>query len=617
MNLKTIFSRMKRLMLISCMILMCDVGAFAQSIQNVKGTVLDASTQEPMIGVTVREKGTTNGAVTDINGNFTLNNVKKGADIVFSYVGYNTRSVAASRASGTILMDEEKNALNEVVVVGYGTQKKANLSGAVSAVDGEKLAAKPSSDVLSAMQGEMPGVTVLRSSGEPGSETSGLRIRGFSSANSTSTLVLIDGVEGDLSLLNADDIESISVLKDAAASAIYGARAAAGVVLVTTKSGADEKPRINYNGYYAVNLPGNMPERLPAWEEQAWINEGRLNQGGKTEWNPEQSSWVGNPNFNYRPNNTNGRWDEFSATNWVDEGTRNYSDQTNHSLSVSGGSSKMNYLVSGNYFYKNGMLKYGKNNNTRVNLHAKVKFELNNYLDFGVNVQYQSRKNNAPSAGAGAILNNLYGSRARQLLYNPTEDVNYQTNPYNGDLQFNAIQVMKEGGVNETLYEAFLGKGELTIKNLMKGLRINLSASRRAGYYSARAERHYLVWYGMKGDNVRQSYNSPNQLFRSKNNDYHDMFEATVNYETNVKLHNFKILLGSSYENYRKDEISATAKNMNSNDFYSFNYYDSSEATNTSLSDNIQPWSMMSYFGRFNYNFAERYLFEANIRYDG
>ena len=486
MNLKTIFSRMKRLMLISCMILMCDVGAFAQSIQNVKGTVLDASTQEPMIGVTVREKGTTNGAVTDINGNFTLNNVKKGADIVFSYVGYNTRSVPASRASGTILMDEEKNALNEVVVVGYGTQKKANLSGAVSAVDGEKLAAKPSSDVLAAMQGEMPGVTVLRSSGEPGSETSGLRIRGFSSANSTSTLVLIDGVEGDLSLLNADDIESISVLKDAAASAIYGARAAAGVVLVTTKIGADEKPRINYNGYYAVNLPGNMPERLPAWEEQAWINEGRLNQGGKTEWNPEQSSWVGNPNFNYRPNNTNGRWDEFSATNWVDEGTRNYSDQTNHSLSVSGGSSKMNYLVSGNYFYKNGMLKYGKNNNTRVNLHAKVKFELNNYLDFGVNVQYQSRKNNAPSAGAGAILNNLYGSRARQLLYNPTEDVNYQTNPYNGDLQFNAIQVMKEGGVNETLYEAFLGKGELTIKNLMKGLRINLSASRRAGYYSAR-----------------------------------------------------------------------------------------------------------------------------------
>ena len=251
MNLKTIFSRMKRLMLISCMILMCDVGAFAQSIQNVKGTVLDASTQEPMIGVTVREKGTTNGAVTDINGNFTLNNVKKGADIVFSYVGYNTRSVAASRASGTILMDEEKNALNEVVVVGYGTQKKANLSGAVSAVDGEKLAAKPSSDVLAAMQGEMPGVTVLRSSGEPGSETSGLRIRGFSSANSTSTLVLIDGVEGDLSLLNADDIESISVLKDAAASAIYGARAAAGVVLVTTKSGKEGKVNVAYNVFYS------------------------------------------------------------------------------------------------------------------------------------------------------------------------------------------------------------------------------------------------------------------------------------------------------------------------------------------------------------------------------
>ena len=244
--------------------------------------------------------------------------------------------------------------------------------------------------------------------------------------------------------------------------------------------------------------------------------------------------------------------------------------------------------------------------------------DLNKYLTLGVNVQYQSKKNNAPSCGASAIMNNLYSSRARQLLYNPEEDVNYATNPYNGDLQFNAIQVMKEGGVNETLYEAFIGKGSLTVKNLVKGLRLNLSASRRAGYYSGRSERHYLIWYGMRGDNKRQDYNSPNQLYRIKNNDYYDLFEATVNYEFDVqKQHNFKFLAGTSYENYRKDEMSGTAKNMNSNDFYSFNYYDASVATNTTIADNIEPWSMMSYFGRFNYNFAERYLFEANIRYDG
>jgi TonB-linked SusC/RagA family outer membrane protein len=190
-------------------------------------------------------------------------------------------------------------------------------------------------------------------------------------------------------------------------------------------------------------------------------------------------------------------------------------------------------------------------------------------------------------------------------------------NPYNGDLQFNPIQVMKEGGLSETLYESYVGKGDLTIKNLVKGLRINLNASRRAGYYTGRTERHYLVWYGMTGDNVRQTYNNPNQLYRVKNNDFHDLFEATANYEFDVKRHNIKLLAGASYENYRKDEFSATAKNMNSNDFYSFNYYDASEATNTILGDNIAPWSMMSYFGRLNYNYADRYLLEANIRYDG
>ncbi len=607
-----------RLSILMSLLLLVDVGLFAQTNRlTVNGRVLDAQTREPLIGVTVMEKGSENASVTDVDGKFSIN-VARGATISFSYISYVTREIRAAQANGDILLDADDKTLQEVVVVGYGVQRKAHLSGAVTAIDGEKVAAKPSTDVLSALQGEMPGVAILRSSGEPGSETSGLRVRGFSSANSTSTLVLIDGVEGDLALLNADDVESVSVLKDAAACAIYGARAAAGVVLVTTKSGTSGKPKVTYNGYYAFNTPANMPERLPAWEEQAWINEGRLNQGGKAEWNEEQSGWVGNPNFNYRPNNSNGRWDQFSATNWVAEGTKNHTDQTNHSVSVSGGSRDVNFFVSANYYYKNGMLKYGKNDNTRVNLHAKVNAELNKYISMGANVQYQSRKNNAPSCGAAAIMNNLYSSRARQLLYNPEEDVNYDTNPYNGDLQFNAIQVMKEGGVNETLYEAFIGKGNLTMKNLIKGLQVNLSASRRAGYYSGRSERHYLIWYGMTGNNKRQDYNSPNQLYRIKNNDYHDLFEATVNYEFDLqKQHNFKFLAGTSYENYRKDEMSGTAKNMNSNDFYSFNYYDASVATNTTIADKIEPWSMMSYFGRFNYNFAERYLFEANIRYDG
>ena len=616
MRLKTVSWEITRLMIVGCLFFLFDVGAFAQGSRSISGTVLDASTNEPMIGVSVIEKGTSNGTVTDIDGKFVLS-VRQNATVSFSYVGYVTRELAANRASGTILLTEDDKTLSEVVVVGYGTQKKVNLSGAVTAVEGDKLAGKPTSDVLSAMMGEMPGVAILRSSGEPGSETSGLRIRGFSSVNNTSALVLIDGVEGDLALLNADDIESISVLKDASACAIYGARAASGVVLVTTKSGEEGKPKISYNGYYAVNTPANMPERLPAWEEQQWINIGRYNAGGSYEWNKEKTTWVANPNFNYYPNNNNGRWEQFTATNWVDEGTRDYAGQTNHSISVSGGSKTINYLVSGNYFYKDGMLKYAKNNSTRVNLHAKVSAELNKYLQLGVNLQYQSKKNNSPSNGAGSILNTLYGARARQLIWQPEETPNYGSQPYSGDLQINPIDILHNGGTSESLYEAFLGKGELTIKNLVKGLRINLSASRRAGYYDFRSERHWLAWYAMNGTTIRQQTNNPNSLERRKNNDYHDMFEATINYEFDVNQHNFKFLAGSSYENYRKDQIEATARNMNSNDFYSCNYYDASVATNTTLKDLIEPWSMMSYFGRFNYNYAERYLFEANIRYDG
>ena len=230
MKLKTLSTVLLRLTMISCMLFLLDVGIKAQGSQTIRGTVIDASTREPMIGVSVMEQGTRNGAVTDLDGNYVLQHVKPGATIRFSYVGFKDITLPAAKASGEIIMEEDDKTLTEVVVVGYGTQKKVNLSGAVSAVEGEKLAAKPSSDVLSAMQGELPGVAVLRSSGEPGSETSGLRIRGFSSVNATGALVLIDGVEGDLGLLNADDIESISVLKDASACAIYGARAASGVV---------------------------------------------------------------------------------------------------------------------------------------------------------------------------------------------------------------------------------------------------------------------------------------------------------------------------------------------------------------------------------------------------
>lgn len=584
--------------------------------QQISGRVLTENEKEPLIGVTVMESGTSNGTVTDLDGKFKLN-VKKGSTIRFSYLNYVTRTLPASSVSGDILLKEDNKSLDEVVVVGYGTQKKVDLSGSVAAISGEKLSNLPATDAVSALQGQLPGVAVLRSSGQPGSESSGLRIRGFSSVNSTSALVLIDGMEGDLSLLNADDIDNISVLKDAAASAIYGARAAAGVVLVTTKKGRMGKPKISYNGYVAINTPGNMPERLPAWEEQEMINLSRVNEGGKPEWNEEMSSWIGNPNFNYRPNNTNNRWDLFLATNWVDEGTRRHTLQHNHALAVSGGTKDLNYRLSANYYTKDGLLRYGPDSNERWNINARINSQLNKWLSLGVDLRYQSSRLARTSYGAGNVLSLLYSSRGRQPIYNPEPDPS--GNIYNGDLQANAIQIMKEGGADNSKYEAYTGKIMFSIDNLIEGLHINFNASRVSGYYRDASVRRTLLWYARTSNGgIRSRVNDPNSLYKQKNSDVHDQIELTANYMFTLgKLHNFNILGGTSYENYRKDAMDATASNMNSNDFFSFNYYDTSVATNTVLGDAISPWSMMSYFGRFNYNYAERYLFEANVRYDG
>lgn len=614
---------MKKLFVVLLLTSLSLITAIAQNIE-VRGTVVSSSDGEPLLGVSVKQEGyPSNGVVTNTDGVYTIN-VPADATLTFSYVGFVSQKVKVSgRKTLNITLREDSKLLNEVVVVGYGTQKKADLSGSVVAVNGKEIASRPTSNVTAALQGMMPGVTILRNSGQPGSETSGMRIRGFSSVNSTSTLVLIDGIEGDMNLLNPNDIESISVLKDAAAAAIYGARAAAGVVLITTKSGSEGKVRINYDGYYSFNTPGNMPERLPAWEEQDFINRSRINATGKTEWSAEKSSWVGNPNFNYRPL-SNGRWDLFEATNWVDEGTKNVTHQMSHSVSVSGGTKTLNYMLSGNIFTKDGIIKYGPDDNRRTNLHAKINAKLSKYIELAVNMQYQDSKTEQSSAGSTSIFYRLYSTRGRQPIYVPEADGegiyggDMSGNIYNGDLQANPIDICKNGGRNINRYQAYIGKASFTLKDFVKGLRINLSGSRRAGYYASQTNTRTLYWKDRFGKNVRYNYGVPNSLFKQKNSDYHDLLEATVTYDFSIaKQHHFTLLGGSSYENYRKDEISATAKNMISNDFYSFNFYDTAEATNTSLSDNIQPWSMMSYFGRLNYNYKERYLFESNIRYDG
>lgn len=601
--------------LLVCLALLCfDIGLYAQNVITVEGVVADKNTTEPLIGVTVSEKGTTNGTMTDIDGKFALK-AKPGAVLVFTSIGYKPVEYPAS-SKMNVVMEEDSKTLEDVVVVGYGVQKKVNLTGAVASVNGDAISARAATDALSALQGQMPGVTVLRDSGEPGSESSGLRIRGFSSVNDAKPLILIDGMEGDLKMLNAEDIESVSVLKDAASASIYGSRAAGGVVLVTTKKGIVQKPRITYSGSFGLNTPGNMPQRMSPWEEQNYINLARNAARDVPEQNPEQTSWVGNPNFNYYPNGT--RWTFHGNTNWLDEGTDDYTTQTAHSISLNGGTEKTNYYISMGYFAKNGILKYGPDDYSRYNLRASLNTEVNKYLDIKIVASYERSLTNRNPAGGKFILSHLYNDRGRQAIYLPEEDTNYKNNPYSADLQMNAIQAMKEGGKTTGEDQFLTGNANLHVKNLVKGLTLDLNLSRKAGFYSYEGDYRYFPGMGRNGiPRGQYDINNPNRVVKTKNNSYKDLLEALLNYDTKIGSHSLHFLAGASYEQYLKDEISGTARNLLSNDFFSFGYYDNTITKNTVLADNIDPWKMASLFGRVNYNYAERYLLEANIRYDG
>lgn len=590
---------------------------------NVTGVVTD-DLREPMIGVSVSVKGTGSGTITDLNGGFTVS-CRIGDVIIFTYMGYDDRQVKVdSDKRLTIVMSENAKQLDEVVVVGYGVQKKVNLTGSVASVNGEEILSRPNANALASLQGMLPGVAVLRSGGQPGSETSGIRIRGVTSTSNADALVLIDGVEGDISLLNPDDIENISVLKDAASSAIYGARAAAGVVLVTTKKGkAGQKPKITYRGSYGINLPTYMPERLPAWEEQHMINLSRINQSvnattgeanGAPEQDAERTSWVGNPNYNYRTNGT--RWDFFESNNWMNEGLDNVGHTKDHSVSLTGGSEKSRYYLSGGYYAKDGILKYGKDDNQRINLRFAYDTEINKNFSLNLLAVYQVNTIQQPARGSAGILSSLYSARGRQPIYMPEEDTNYETNPYNGDLQTNPIDLMKNGGFRKSRTETYTGKAGLHVKDVVEGLTLDLNFSRKASYYNYEINARRLDWLGKNGVGQRSTTGN-NYATKNRNYSYLDKYEALVNYDRKIRKHSFHLLGGASYEQYILDQVNVTAENMLSNDFFSFNFYDNAEATNTTIKDIINPWKMASLFGRLNYNFDERYLFEANVRYDG
>lgn len=597
------------------MFMLCAIPyLYAQEHINITGRVTFKN-GEPASHVSIVVKGGATTSLSDAQGQYRIN-APSNATLVFSYVGSARQEIAVNNRSIIhVMLEDQLSDLDEVVVVGFGTQKKVNLSGAVAQVTGEEIANRPVPNVTAALQGVLPGVTVLRSTGEPGGENYGIRVRGFSSANNADALVLVDGIQMDMNLINPDDIESISVLKDASASAIYGARAAAGVVLITTKRGAAGRTTINFNNYYGINITARQPQRLDSWDEQTLVNEARFNATGTPEFGEEQMEWLKNPNFSVRPNPGQDRWEYFGNNNWVKEGMDKVNSMQNYTLSVGGGNDKLNYLISNSYYQRDGVLRYGPDDNARYNLKINLNAELNKYLSAEIVAGYIHSRVNRNAFGTGQIINRLYRSRARQSLYAPEEDLAVTGQPYNGDLQINAVDIEKNGGLEQRDYETFTGKLNLKVKNLVKGLTFDVVGWRNQDYYNMENNSRSITWYGRSLNTIRFQVNTPNTMSMTKNRGYHNNLQGYFTYNLDLAdSHHFTLLAGTSFEEYRKDEFSAFAQSMINNEFFSFNYADPLTKQNSDL---VETWALGSYFGRLNYDYRERYLFEASFRYDG
>ncbi|MDR2913930.1 MAG: SusC/RagA family TonB-linked outer membrane protein, partial [Tannerella sp.] len=394
---------------------------WAQS-QNLRGTVADKQTGEALIGVSVVVKGTTTGTTTDIDGNFSIN-AEPGTVIEVSYIGYEKQEVAVGNQTFLqILLSEDTQLLDEVVIVGFATQKKVNLTGSVGIATAKDIESRPVTNATQALQGLVPGLQISTNTGEMDKNMS-INIRGkgtIGEGSSGNPLILIDGMEGDINTVNPQDIENISVLKDAAASSIYGSRAPFGVILVTTKKGSSGKARINYNNSFRVSSPINMPEMMDSYTFANYFNAAAINSGWGAVFTNETMQQMLDfqaaggtskggllTDGNVWGKGGAGGGDPFTTayanTDWYDEIYRDNNFSQEHNMSINGGSERVTYYASLGYLDQNGSLRHGDDGLKRYNVSAKINAEMTSWLDFSYSMRFVRSDNWRPTKFNGGL----------------------------------------------------------------------------------------------------------------------------------------------------------------------------------------------------------------------
>ena len=572
--------------------------------RTVSGVVYD-SDGLPVIGAGVMVKGSLHGTVTDEDGRWTLELEDDNVTLEISSMGYQSQSIAVKgRSDFTVTLTSDTQYLDEVVVVGYGTQKKVNLTGSVSMVTSEDMASRPVSNMSSGLQGLLPGVTVVNASGQPGESGTTIRVRGVGTIGNANPLILIDGIEGDLSTINPEDIESVSVLKDAASASIYGARAANGVLLVTTKKmndnpgAAKDNAKVTFGAYAGIQTPTRLPQMCDAIEFMTLDNEARQNVGTAIGWLEDSFKKVtDNTDPNY-----------FANTDWLDEVLNSYAPQQNYSLSLNGGIGSSGYMLSYRYFDQKGLTVGSSTGEQRHNVRFKMNTKLIDRLTLSSNISYTSRKVTSPinslTSGGGAIYN--------AMRIAPNAPVRYTdgTWAYGGG-NTNPVAILNDGGRSNVSTEEF-SLLEVLKLDILKGWDVtatyNLTSTN--GYKDILKKTITFVNPEDKSVNV---YASPNSLKNVDLKNVQQTFIIQSNFDITFGKHNVSGVAGMSQEWYEARMFEASRTNLSTELEPTLNLGDPSTMSNNAT---YSSWALRSGFGRVSYNYDERYLLEANIRYD-
>lgn len=608
------------------MLFLLSTSAMAQAL-SIKGKVIDKA-GEAIIGASVLVEGTSNGTVTNLEGGFTLNNVATNATLKVSFIGYKTEVIAVNgKQSLTVTLQEDTEVLDEVVVVGYGVQKKVNLTGSVSSVKGDALERRPVADATQSLQGMVPGLLVSNSNtGRPGASGT-LTLRGQGNLdNKANPYILVDGVEMDLSDVNPNDIENISVLKDAAACAIYGARAAYGVILVTTKRGEEGKMRVNYQGTVGWSAPTVLPDMVDSYSFAQYWNAGCINAGSPRLYSEEKMGllqqyikdptsvdpWFELPaNSNMNPAFENSE-SGVGNTNYFDLHYKDWAFKQNHNVSLSGGGKKAQYYISGGYYTEDGILRYAKMDYSRYNFAANINSQITDWLKLKVNTKFMHSDQDTPF-GDGGLSEGFYHSLAR---FRPTVS---PVDPNGHFTELSMIPYLQSGTKTTTQRDRL---------NITTGLEIqplkNWFIFFDYTYKQMNVEYDALnvspLIYG--ADGVSTSKGVRSELGVSPDGKYTRSYGRTryqtINLYTNYLFtladkHNFTLMAGFQEEDndysYMKNSITGLYSTSNPNVGMG--------TGDKTVVDTRNGWATRGFFGRINYDFDGRYLIELNGRYDG